>query len=96
MSPAPTPGADLRPNPCVEAEEGGKSGGGGRCGGGPGAGVERHASKVVQHACCQDRPSPLCSGHRTTKRLATDHKLKPSFLEFILRENMLTRISHLQ
>lgn len=29
MSPAPTPGADLRPNPCVEAEEGGKSGGGG-------------------------------------------------------------------
>lgn len=23
MSPAPTPGADLRPNPCVEAEGGG-------------------------------------------------------------------------
>lgn len=80
MSPAPTQEQTSGPTPVLRQKRGVKVGVGGGGGEGPGAGVEGHASKVVRHACCPDRPALLRSGHRTTKRLATDHKLEPSFL----------------
>lgn len=60
MSPASTPGPDLRPNPRAEAAEEGKArrqGGGEE---GPGAGVRGQASKIIRSACCQGQVFLLC------------------------------------
>lgn len=72
MSPTPTPG--LRPTPCVEAEEESKAEVWGVGRRGPGAGVERQASKVVRHACCRGQGFPSLTGIENRTEKALDHR----------------------
>lgn len=95
MSPASTPGPDLRPNPRAEAGEEGKSrwrGGGEE---GPGAGVRGQASKIIRSACCQGQGFLLCCDSTERAIGLSKASLRLPLWVHSVEEHMLMGISQL-